>query len=1110
MAKSQYRNAYAGSSSYGSRLASAFNEEIKKRQQELYNADAIKKQQQDQPKSTSVGDKIGGAIKGVGNFVKDVAVGIKNDAVNTYTGLRDVAEGQQASHNLDQITQKQIELTQKHTQEMNSILGNAKDATQLTGDKKKQWEDFVKRSNKESADFEKKYGGQISQANQAIDTSSKVDAKKTAFSAASTFLNLVPVVGATGAAVKTLGVQAAKTMARDAVEHTIKTGGTDALEQIIKSGSQEAAKHTVDQLTKKVGADAAESMLKTAIKKVAPDSMFGAGYGALETGKNQDNASVSDYIRGATIGAVVGGAIPAVGAAASKVKSAINEKVTEKAAQEAVAKKAEQIIKMTPDQYAAEFGVTTDQAKQEIAKMAQDGTAIADTGIKAKVNDIFQPIKNLGSRTQAAFERNAGGRHVAEVRSRAIAQNLREAADASGQKLDFNLAQQIENGTAPKNAFTDKFRQIADQVRQEANDAGLSIGYRENYVPHIWKQSAEKVDKIARSAGMKARAEGERIVPTYEEGLKLGLKPKYKNPADMMADYVKNIETTRTNVALLTDLRNQGLLKAGKDIPQGWKHITADGFPKTAQGNAMQAPPEIARVLNNLYGKSESYIDKALRKTASFNSKWQDIALAGGIPHTPANFFTFSQMMKEGSLGLGQFVTGSPIKGAKTIYNPVSAFLRSFSSKETDKYFKANQPFIEQMAKRGVPMRFAESSAGRTSGQAVKDAFAWDKLFNEPTFGRFMPDLQLGTAKNVFNSLEKKIGREAALDQTAEIMKKMYGITDELATGRSQAVQDLIGTVGFAPKYRESIINVLANTVRSLNPKNFADKSYSLNRRLAVGLGVTYMIYDALNRASTGHSMAKNPSGKELQLAIPYGGKDSKGNQKVVYIPFMPSFMTIPRAIVGAGQAAVKGDVGGVAHEGGTMLSMPIQVISQLASNTDYFGRPITINAETARLTHQQQDTNLQALEKQGAYILGQASPAIPRAGINALQGMPGEQNAAQALELPVRFGKFSPKSDKNASYSPSQVTSDWYNIYNKVSNKRSVLSKQITSLVKQGKPAEARRKAKEFNDTLNHSFAPYYSKYKDNPTSDPMWNDMLNGLAISTSERSFKARYNQ
>ena len=76
-----------------------------------------------------------------------------------------------------------------------------------------------------------------------------------------------------------------------------------------------------------------------------------------------------------------------------------------------------------------------------------------------------------------------------------------------------------------------------------------------------------------------------------------------------------------------------------------------------------------------------------------------------------------------------------------------------------------------------------------------------------------MPNLQLGTAKNVYNNLARKMGSEEAMVLPADIMKKMYGITDQMATGRAQGVQDLIGSVAFAPKYRESIINVLTNTL---------------------------------------------------------------------------------------------------------------------------------------------------------------------------------------------------------------------------------------------------------------------------------------------------------
>lgn len=1042
--------------------------------------------------------KLKSVISGAGNFVKDAAVDVKNTTVDTWQGIGDVARGYRA----EQDVKHKTEVMNERNKMWREKFGNASD---------KQWKDpkFVAEAKKFTE--ETKRLGQISaNTQQDLQSQQDVNAKELAFKSAETVLNLAPVVGGVG---KTIGKQAAKTAAKEA----IKIGGMDAAEQLVKAAGKQTGKKVAE--------------------KVAEGTLFGAAYGATNTGKRDPNASAAEIARGAAIGGAVGGAVPLVAEGVSKVAGKITNKaqIAEKdLVPDAVVQikdkdgnmtyqripkdQYEEIVKKIDGDRVTSQGIAgkadangnvyhiTASSPEKMAKAGfMDGgvyklpdTEIRDSGIKAKINEVFQPTKNLGKDTQASFKANAGGRNVAEVKARYVEKNLQKAADEAGVKLDMNLAHQIENGTAPDNAFTQQFREIADKTRQEAVDAGLDIGYREDYVPHIWDKSPEEVDKIARGAGMKPTAGYKRIVPTYEEGLKLGLKPKYDDPAKMMGAYVRNLENTRTNVALLTDLREQGLLKSGRP-PTGWKTVTAEGFPRTKDGNMLSAPKEVARVLNNLYGNSDSVIDKALRKTAAFNSKWQDIALAGGIPGTPANFFTFSQMMKEGSLGLGQLVTGSPIQGAKTIYSPVAAFARSFSKKQTEKFFEANSGFVESMAKRGVKILPNEGTG------------KWDKLFNEPTFGKFMPNLQLNTAKNVQNALEKKIGREAALDATAEVMKKMYGITDQLATGRSQAVQDAIGTIAFAPKYRESIMSVLGNTIKSVaDPRTYADRSYSLNRRLAVGLGATYMLYDQLNRQTMGHGMNQNPEGKELTLAIPYGGKDEKGNQKVVYIPFMPSFLTLPRAAVGAAKGIAKGDMDAVAAEGGKFLSMPIQTVSQIASNKDYFGRPIVNDEAAARANRTEEDSNLTKLKKRALYVAGQSTPAAVRAGMGAAQGKPLEQNLAQAGEAPVRFGTLSPKSDTNRSFSPGQVTGDFYDVYNPLVAKRTATSKKVTELVKQGRINEARRKAEEYNMSLQGKFGKYYKKYGGNPTDDPMWDEMLGGLFIKTTETAFKARSKQ
>lgn len=719
-------------------------------------------------------------------------------------------------------------------------------------------------------------------------------------------------------------------------------------------------------------------------------------------------------------------------------------------------------------------------------------TGVNDKGVKASLNKIFSPLNNLSDETKKSFAESAGSRHAASVQKTALVNELRKTAKESGTKLDMDLARKIEDGTAPDTAFTRQLREVADKTHRQMNEAGIDVGYRENYLPHIWQKSEEEVDQIARSAGMKPRAAGERVIPTYQEGIDLGLKPKYKDPADMMGDYIANIQNSRANVALIDDLNKQGLLMEGRQ--KGWKTITAESFPRSSTGSPFSAPAQVADVINNIYGTSDSLVDKALGKTARFNSVWQDIALAGGVPKTPANFFTFSQIMKEEALAAGHIL--HPVQGAKQAYNPLAAFVTSFSKDKTAKIQLANKQFLNDLAENGAPLNFS-TNAGK-----------WDSLFNDPTFGRFMPTMQLGTAKNVFSALEKKgVPKSEAMAKTADIMKKMYGITDQLATGRSNVVQDAIGTLGFAPKYRESIMNVLANTAKSLaDPRTYKDEAYSLNRRLAVGMGVTFAAYNAANIAATGHSMFQNPEGKELQLAIPYG------DGKAIYIPFMPSFMTIPRAAVGAAQSLAKGDLAGVGGELGKMLSMPIQTATQLASNKDYFGRPIVNDENSAKETGKPTDSFLEMLKKRGLYLAGQSSPAAVRGGLDYAQGKPLEQVLAGVGEAPVRFGNLYKGKDKGSSVSPGQITGDFYDKYSVLKAQSSGMESEINKANYQRGASfdEAKNTAEKFNNDISKNFEDFFKKYGNQLTDEDRkkYESMLDNLKIDVRKNKKSDKY--
>lgn len=105
--------------------------------------------------------------------------------------------------------------------------------------------------------------------------------------------------------------------------------------------------------------------------------------------------------------------------------------------------------------------------------------------------------------------------------------------------------------------------------------------------------------------------------------------------------------------------------------------------------------------------------------------------------------------------------------------------------------------------------------------------------------------------------------------------------------------------------------------------------------------------------------------------------------------------------------------------------------------------------------------------------------------------------------------GKFyEAKPDQN-----SAANRTFFDSYDPIKARKDRVSKEVTSLVQEGKLAQAKRKASEFNQSLPGAFSKFNSSYgssNKDVTQDPMWDDMMNSLAISTSETAFKARLKQ
>lgn len=559
--------------------------------------------------------------------------------------------------------------------------------------------------------------------------------------------------------------------------------------------------------------------------------------------------------------------------------------------------------------------------------------------------------------------------------------------------------------------YIEQFRKLDDEVFNKAKELGLDIAYRENHIAHLWNRPQPQVEQMYQVFKQKYGLANERIIPTYEEGIKMGLEPKYNNPSQILAESVKKLEEVKAGIEAFTKLKDQGfIVPASVGMRRAdFAPIQATGFPKNASrvnkdlgtlGN-WYAPKEIADQINRVFS-SQDYgpIGSILEKGKNLSGFVQDIGLSGGVPKTPMNAFGAAQILKES-------LAGRPVQA-------VSSFIRSFSDNASKKYFENNSGQIIKMQERNIPISSSfniKNLAGGTMDEVkgmVSKAFnkdvkgslgnlknIWDSTMNEPTFQKFMPQLQV----SLFNDIEKaalKNGKDAnsAADIAAQAVKNFYGTTGSDVRAAQQGVQnplvqDFLGTFTFAPKFRESMINFWVNNAKALkNPLSLENRT---NTAFVGGAIATYIGMDRLNYALNGRHMSENPQGTEDKLLVPVGGGD------VIGVPFLSSIATIPRALYREGKMLIKGDISSAARDAGqTFTSMMIKPIADVIANSDYFGNEIAKDDMDSKEKYQAQAKYLISQYTSHPYLKELTNPSN--------QGDPAYQRLSRSMELPFRF----------------------------------------------------------------------------------------------------------
>ncbi len=246
--------------------------------------------------------------------------------------------------------------------------------------------------------------------------------------------------------------------------------------------------------------------------------------------------------------------------------------------------------------------------------------------------------------------------------------------------------------------------------------------------------------------------------------------------------------------------------------------------------------------------------------------------------------------------------------------------------------------------------------------------------------------------KTTFDSaVGKGLSEAEARKLAVETTKAWEGIIENW--GRGKTIADVVHSLFFAPRFREGLINLFGNTVKSLSSE-ITNPAFAKNRKFIMGMAITFALYNLLNKQLNGNYMWANEPGKEFDLKIPIG------DGKFTYIAFLPSVLAFPRNMISGGIALFNFDTALAGQKFGSVFSMPIKLTSEIASNKDYFGRPIW-NVD---------DTKIDQMKAMAKYIgIDQYNHPYVQGIYNAIFAADGKQKSwyeimSKMAELPFKF----------------------------------------------------------------------------------------------------------
>lgn len=594
--------------------------------------------------------------------------------------------------------------------------------------------------------------------------------------------------------------------------------------------------------------------------------------------------------------------------------------------------------------------------------------------------------------------------------------NARRATNVEGLLKSREFADLNKAGMEGIHAFqagikSGRFKDVSDyftKKHQQLSETGVRLGFRENYLPQLWDNTADEVFQVSKRLGLKPQFTLERVLENYQAGIEAGLKPKFQGIGELIGWYEQRANKAIADRQFFDHLRESKQILPRDKAPQDWVTLNPDHFPvqkfKTPRGEKevlFKAPKSIADAINNYLGEGHEF-PRWIGDKAALT---KNIILSAGVPKTGINAHGLNLAVRH---VMGRGLVRGGAEAAKYIVNPKTA--RRWLDENLAKapefvkeglVLTTEDHIIGQSGSKHL-LREPKTKVGKVANKGLNKLLeAHGKLFEDPLFQNIVPAMKLKHASGLADDFMKQgMSRQEAVRAASEATNNLYGGINWEAMQRSRDLQNLLRGVILAPDWFETQYRIGKGMTKTLlDPKNPRGVPY---KRAAANLIGAYVMANVVNMGlNDGKPMWENPPGHALDIQA------GKVGGKVRYIRPFGTAADFARLPFDTLAGALQGDLSSPSNILKNRRSTIARLGSNLIMNQDDFGSPIYGNDKFGR-----KQPIITQIGKAAREVGEVVTPQYLSGPIDYATGRAtsAEEAVLGSVEMPVRYSRASTK----------------------------------------------------------------------------------------------------